>query len=419
MLNTNGATDSWEDESPQIIKDKRGVLHVVWDSSNEVFYASASTNYTSQLFQWVPSFSGSEAPELARGGMRASDGAVMADVKDASTSSLLRNVFFTGQYAPISLAVVPSFSGTSATELVMLQRNQSTGAVCGDVRDVSTGAFFRRVWFHHLYNPLDIESLENFGGTTAPEIATLARRLSDGAIGSEVRDASSGALIKRTHFHADFLPVDIEVVPDFGGTTAPELVVLGQRESDGAVAGGIRDASTGVLLKRVFFDNTFTPLDIEVMLDFADSSAPELAVLGNRRSTNTVTGEIRDASTGNLVNAVLFDSSYWPVDLEVVPDFGGTTAPELVMLGERYSDNAVVGEARDASSGDVISAVSFSSAYRPNAIEVLPSFGDTSAAELAVHGVNSSAGVVIGEVKDASSGTLLKYTFFNPNYVSP
>ena len=83
MLNTNGTADSPNDDSPQIIKDKKGALHVVWESSNdagtcrEVFYASTAMNRTSQLFQWIPRFSGTGAPELARGGMRASDGAVI------------------------------------------------------------------------------------------------------------------------------------------------------------------------------------------------------------------------------------------------------------------------------------------------------------------------------------------------------
>jgi hypothetical protein len=79
----------------------------------------------------------------------------------------------------------------------------------------------------------------------------------------------------------------------------------------------------------------------------------------------------------------------------------------------------VRGEIRDASSGGLISSISFESTYRPLGIEVLPSFSGTSAPELAVHQVNPGTGAVLGQVKDASSGLLLKNIFFNANYRIP
>jgi hypothetical protein len=220
------------------------------------------------------------------------------------------------------------------------------------------------------------------------------------------------------------MPVDLEVVPDFGGTAADELVSLGQHVDDDRIAGGVRDASSDVLLKRVFFDEPgrdHPPLDIEVLANFGDSSASELVMLGQRTSDNDIIAEVRDASTGNLLSTVSFDDTYAALDLEVVPNFGGTGVQELVMLGYRESDDSKIGEVRDASSGALLQTVVFeySPGYVPKGIEVLPSFAGTSARELAVLGVHSGTGAVRAEIRDASSAGWLNNTSFNADYEFP
>jgi hypothetical protein len=379
-----------------------------------------------QFFTWVPNFSGSgSAVELARMGMNMSTNAVMADVKDASSGLLLGNVSFTADYVPISIAFTPaSFTGSGARELVVIQRRESDGATCADVRDASTGVFFRRLWYHWQYPPKDMETMDSFGGTTAPDVAVLSRRPSDGATAGAVRDASTGNLLNRLYFHSSFMPVDLEVVPNFGGTSADELVSLGQHVDDDRIAGGVRDASSDVLLKRVFFDEPgrdHPPLDIEVLANFGDTSAPELVMMGQRGSDNDIIAEVRDASTGTLLSTVSFDDTYAALDLEVVPNFGGTAAPELVMLGYRESDDSKIGEVRDASSGALLQTVTFeySPDYVPKGIEVLPNFSGSAARELAVHSVRTSDGAVRGEVRDASSGAWLKNVTFNADYEIP
>jgi hypothetical protein len=89
------------------------------------------------------------------------------------------------------------------------------------------------------------------------------------------------------------------------------------------------------------------------------------------------------------------------------------------MLGQRESDDSVIGEVHDASTGNLLSTVSFDDTFRPQGIEVLTSFGGSSAPELAVHGVRTSDGAVRAEVRDASTETLLKNVYFNANYVFP
>jgi predicted secreted protein len=269
-----------------------------------------------------------------------------------------------------------------------------------------------------------METMGSFAGTSAPDVAVLSRRPSDGATAGAVRDASTGDLINRIFFHSSFVPVDLEVVPNFGGTGADELVVLGQHVDDDRIAGGVRDAASDVLLKRVFFDEPgrdHQPLDIEVLTNFGDTSAPELVMMGQRASDNDIIAEVRDASTGTLLSTVSFDDTYAALDLEVVPNFGGTAAKELVMLGYRESDGSIIGEVRDASSGALLQSVTFtySVGFVPKGIEVLPNFGGTGARELAVHSVRTSDGAVRAEVHDASSGVWLKNITFTSTYEIP
>ena len=169
----------------------------------------------------------------------------------------------------------------------------------------------------------------------------------------------------------------------------------------------------------VFLDATYGPVDLEIVTSFGDTSAPELAMLGYKPSNNASVAELRDASTDTLVGTVTFDSSYRPLDMEVVSNFAGSSAPELVVLSEHAITGLVVGEVRDASSGSLLKIVSFTAGYSPKGIKVLPSFADSSAPELGFHGVRESDGRVIGEARDASTGVWLKSSFFNVNYVIP
>ena len=74
----------------------------------------------------------------------------------------------------------------------------------------------------------------------------------DGRAWVHVKDASSGAYIRDVWFQNDFTPRDFTVVPDMDANPGDELAVLGVRGS-GQVQVEIKDAKTNAFINQVDF----------------------------------------------------------------------------------------------------------------------------------------------------------------------
>ena len=101
-----------------------------------------------------------------------------------------------------------------------------------------------------------LRSLGDINRDGTPEIVVVAE--GDGGSRATVKDAASGKLISQFDLGADLLPVDVEVMEDFGygSLSAPNLAVLGK----GSARAETRDVLTGDLLGTVAFNASLYPL---------------------------------------------------------------------------------------------------------------------------------------------------------------
>jgi hypothetical protein len=228
------------------------------------------------------------------------------------------------------------------------------------VRDAASGALLNHV-FHPLADaPIDLEVIPSFAGTAEDELALLARNCGSGNVVVDIRDVSSGAALNKVLFGADFTMIDLEIMPNLSdpmGTAADEVVVLGRRPSDRSVRAWVKDAQNGYKLNVVFFPPTVTPVDMEIMPDFGGgSTADEIAVLGRREADGITTVKMKDAGTGLTAGTLYYWMDREPRDLAVLPDYSGNNVAEIGMLAVRQTDNVRRAHVRDAAGATLVSS---------------------------------------------------------------
>jgi hypothetical protein len=154
----------------------------------------------------------------------------------------------------------------------------------------------------------------------------------------ELRDSASAALVKVLWSPKWTTPLGLVEVPDANGNGTPEVAVLGQGRSSVLVK--TADMRTGDQLGFVYYNRNFTPHQVAALPDLNANGVAELAVLG-RDAGGQLKTELRDAVTGALVRNLRFDQLA-PLDLAVLPDLNGNGSPEVAVLGVLAAGGAQV-----------------------------------------------------------------------------
>ena len=141
---------------------------------------------------------------------------------------------------------VEAFDMGGEQAVAALFTDPATGAVWVQVRDAATGALVKKVWFGKWHSGDDLEVIPDAGGN--PRLAVMGKAPTTGVVWVQIRDALSGALVTTVGFGADQSGDDLEIVVDAVG--AVSLAVMGESNT-GAVWVQVRDAATGALVKKI------------------------------------------------------------------------------------------------------------------------------------------------------------------------
>jgi len=312
------------------------------------------------------------ASELAVLGVNASTSKVVIQLKDSSSGLAVNNVWFSHLYEPLDLRVVPDISSNGAFELAVLSENTGTDKVIVQVKDSLTGLLVRNVWFSDTYTPLALDVLPDVNSNGASELAVLSENWSTDKVIVQVKDSLTGLLIKNVWFSDMYEPLALQVVPDINSNDAPELAVLSMNSITAKVVVQIKDSSTGLMVKNVWFSDTYTPLALDVLPDLNSNGSPELAVLSKNLITGKVVVQVKDSFTGLLIKNVWFSDTYEPLALQLVPDINYNGFSELAVLSKNLINGKVVVQVKDSFAGLLIKNVWFSDAYEPLALQLVP-----------------------------------------------
>ncbi|MDX1387626.1 MAG: hypothetical protein R3344_00430 [Acidobacteriota bacterium] len=339
-------------------------------------------------------------------------GANLVQVRDGGTGDLIQNIHVSQTWFPFDIEIVPDFGGTAADEVAIAMRHPTTGAVQVLVKDLSSGAELSRLTFSSDFKPLEIEVIPSFGGMAASEIALVAReRGPSNRVKVTIRDADSGATLNIKWFSASTVPIDLEIIgpTGFGGSAADKLALLSRDCVTGDSQVVISDASTGQTLSRIPLTDSQIPIDLEILPDLGGgdgTAADEVVVLFRGTKFDTPIAKIRDGGNGFSFNTLRYSESLVPKDLEIATHFGGSAAGEVVVMGFNRETADVRVRTQDASTGEILANQTFANTQLARDMESMSSAGET-----VVFGVRLRDNRKRGVIRAADNTTILEAFF--------
>ncbi|MHC1725250.1 MAG: hypothetical protein AB9866_04430 [Syntrophobacteraceae bacterium] len=301
-------------------------------------------------------------------------------------------------------------NGNASSEIAVLQKNFSTQENELYIKDSKTKSLLTRISFDSALTPRGLVSYEAGG---FQKVAMLGKNNLTGAVQVEVRDVITGDLDSTIRFAGVPVPMALAVVRDLNRNKAPELAVLGA--SSGGVRVQIRDSVTGNLLRNITFDSAFTPKAMAVISD-VKNGYPRIAVLGINPSTGEIRAELKDTS-GSYAKTISFDQSYSPLFLTTVPRSNANGASGLSLLGIKAETGWTAAQLMDSERGSLIRKVAFGSSTIPRSLAVIESLEQDSGQELGLLQISKSTGRFSAVRRDAKTGISINSVPFSSNYV--
>ena len=287
-------------------------------------------------------------------------------VKDGNTDSLLQTIN-AGTDPVLAVASVPNIQGNGNEALAVLSR-QSNGAIRSRVFDAVSGSLVSQSGLGGVFSGNDIVSIDDTSGNNEPDIAILGVN-SNGGTRVQIRDASTGVLVRSLSFGSVRDAVRLRELADISGNNKPELVVLSLQAS-GQSRVQARDSVTGLIVGNVFNGSLYRPVDFDVLVDINNNGDPEVAVLGvaidqTKPTFGKVRVQIKDVSNGALVFNSFFGTNDAPKRITAIADVNQNTTDDFAVLLERKSDSLLRVKIKDGLTDSLIRNLAFAPAGDP------------------------------------------------------
>ena len=219
----------------------------------------------------------------------------------------------------------------NSPEIAVITYNPALQKATAQVKNAKTGVLVKQIPFNGQFVPTKANVLPDLNGNGAPEIAVLGVRSSDQAVQVEVRDSLSGVKLSAVSFDSTFKALDLGVVRDISGKGTAGLAVLQQSDTELRVQ--LKNALSGVQIGNINFSADYKGIDLLVLGDLNGNRAKEIAVLAdNKTVTAADTVEIRDSKTGVLFRTINYGTGKDLQQLINLPDLNHSGGAELVVL---------------------------------------------------------------------------------------
>ncbi len=332
---------------------------VVDGQAVEVFDASTGAHVNSSSIRTHPSFPAVALAALGDGriailGVSPTTGLILAQLRDPVSGAVTSNVFFGSRITPRAMVVVETHPGTTGPVLVLVGVDSVTGGGRVKLRAASNGQNLGDLAIPMPYAARDVAVVGNYGGSPAPELAILAEHRDVGLTLVQVRDASTGDLIRNLFYPSITDARDVGAIDDHPLTGGPVLAVLGNLRSNGSPVIQLRDGVTGGFLRNISTNAAFPALTFSVVPGIPGNLEPHVATLAASDAGLGLV-QIRNAGSNALFGNVFFGSVYLVKALTALDDFTGSAAPELAVLGR--SGGSVRIQIRDAGSGAIVGVI--------------------------------------------------------------
>ncbi len=270
---------------------------------NSFVFSSGAT----PLFAMKLTSNNNASTDIAAVTIRTSDQRIWVQVRDSASGSIVSNVYFPRNYWPRGAAAVPDINGNGADEIALLLVHRGTGRLQLQVRDSVTGALISNGFHPTNYSGHGLVGLNDVNGDGSADLASLVER-DDGRFAVRIQDGATGATLKlmfllsNTHL---LVPLAIASVTDVSGNTVDEVVVLLMRNADDRPLLQIRDASTGNLVRNIYLGSKYVPQSMTSIPTTNGGQAQEIVVTGFNIN-GTAQARLFDTGTGTKIRTMTF-----------------------------------------------------------------------------------------------------------------
>ena len=214
-----------------------------------------------------------------------------------------------------------------------------------------------------------------------------------------------------------FVVGDLREVPNIGGSSANEAAILKVDQvsgtADESIKVQINDASTGGLINEVSYLNPdFGANGITVYPGVSPSGGPGIGVWGSRRSDGLSIIQIKDPTNGALIRNVFPLSAAWGVlEVEAIPNIGTGGGYGVAALAMNNQSGLMIVQLRDAATNTLLRNVfPLGFGWFPISMEIIPDIGG-GVPGIAVLSQRVSDQLTIVQVRNAADGTLVRNVF--------
>ena len=252
----------------------------------------------------VMDIDGSGVQELAHLGQSGNK----VKVKDALSKKWINTVPFTNRFVPVDLEVFPDIDNDGVADLGVLGDNKMANKSDNlQVRSLVTGEIVWQLSMSKYWTVLKQELIADINANGFPEVAILRVDYDSRKNQYIIFDTSpSRQKLATVGLDKNFEPTQLLAVPDMNANGADELVIYGHHRHNNGQKALVYDSKSGKRIRTVYFDSNFAGRDIAVCDDINGNGAVELVLLGQRDSDGKMRAIIKDARSGTFVGKVDF-----------------------------------------------------------------------------------------------------------------
>ena len=252
----------------------------------------------------INDFDQSGTPALAVLGERP-QASSRVEVINPVTGNLFRAVQFRKDYSPKSVVFLKDINNNGFPELAVLGTRASDGSSMVQIRDASTSELLKniRVGMTNIDRCLDMEFMVDMNGNGSQELAVLQSDEAHGIVQIRIFDTLTGKVVKTVRcLSPNYIPFALVWLKDMNGNAMPELGVLGTGIATKIPKVEVVDVLMGSVLNTLIFSKAYSPMDA-ASVDMEGDKVSEVGVLGIDSSGNTKV-EIRNCQTNELVKRI-------------------------------------------------------------------------------------------------------------------
>lgn len=268
---------------------------------NNIFYGSI---YAASGMAILPDTNANGAVELAVMGVDA-DGGVRVKARDVLTEVATSTIFFGADAAPLDVLTTPDVSGNGEPEILVHGRVTSNNMGRAQMKDSTSSLLVRVFFFGTVFQPMQLTVIGDVSGDGISDLAQLAQREDTGVSRIQVKGLDNGVTISRAFTPGFDIPIALLGIGDGDGNGFADVAQLVERP-DRTAKIIVRDGASGDPVTNIFATAAIrNPVAFILLPDMDGSGDPELAVLGDDGST-TRRVQILDSVSGEPLNTIDF-----------------------------------------------------------------------------------------------------------------